>query len=76
MAKLGGYMVPELHREREESALNLAELTKFIDGGEMITEKRKRVSKSLFHIHFCGANTIFISSDFFFPFMLFSAASS
>ena len=70
MAKLGGYMVPELRREREASALNLAELTEFIDGGEMITEKRKRVSKSLFHVHLRAANTIF------FPFMLFSAASS
>ena len=62
MAKLGGYMVPELRREREASALNLAELTEFIDGGEIITEKVKRVSKSLFHVHFCAANTIFFFS--------------
>ena len=47
MAKLSGYMVPELRREREASALNLTELTEFIDGGEMITEKRKRVCESL-----------------------------
>jgi hypothetical protein len=46
MAKLGGYMVPELRREREASALNIPELTEFIDGGEMITEKRKRASES------------------------------
>ena len=59
MAKLGGYMVPELRREREASALNLAELTEFIDGGEMITEKIKRVSKSLFQFMCC-------QHDFFF----------
>ena len=50
MAKLSGYMVPELRREREASALNLAELTEFIDGGEMITEKRKRICESPFHV--------------------------
>lgn len=66
MAKLGGYMVPELRREREASSLNIPELTEFIDGGEMITEKRKRLSKSLFHVHYYVTNT---------PFVLFSAAS-
>ena len=50
MAKLGGYMVPELRREREASALNLQELTEFIDGGEMITEKRKKVCESFSHM--------------------------
>ena len=50
MAKLGGYMVPELRREREASSLNLPELTEFIDGGEIITEKRKEVCKSSFLI--------------------------
>lgn len=50
MAKLSGYMVPELRREREASALNLTELTEFIDGGEMITEKRKKMCESLYHV--------------------------
>ena len=68
MAKLGGYMVPELRREREASALNLTELTEFIDGGEMITEKRKKVCESLFHVKYiCCQNYIpfilWISSD-------------
>ena len=43
-------MVPELRREREASALNLAELTEFIDGGEVITEKRKKICESPFHV--------------------------
>ena len=38
-------MVPELRREREESALNLQELTEFIDGGELVTEKKKKICK-------------------------------
>ena len=50
MAKLGSYMVPELRREREASVLNLQELTEFIDGGEMITEKRKRACESFLFI--------------------------
>ena len=39
----GGFMVPELRRERERSALNLPELTHFIDGGEFISEMRRKV---------------------------------
>ena len=65
MAKLGGYMVPELRREREASALNLTELTEFIDGGEMITEKRKRVCESLVHVisSSCCQHLFFKSPD-------------
>ena len=38
-----GFMVPELRRERERSTLNLPELTQFVDGGEFISEKRRRI---------------------------------
>lgn len=36
-------MAPELRRERERSTLNLPELTHFNDGGEYITEMRRKV---------------------------------
>ena len=39
----GGFMAPELRRERERSTLNLPELTHFNDGGEYITEMRRKV---------------------------------
>ena len=39
------YMVEELKRERERSKLNLEELTNLLDGGEMFTAKRRRMSK-------------------------------
>ena len=39
------FMVEELKRERERSKLNLEELTNLLDGGEMFTEKRRRMSK-------------------------------
>lgn len=38
-------MAPELRREREASKLDIPEMTAFIDGGEMISEKRKRMCK-------------------------------
>lgn len=41
------YVVPELRREREASALNLQELTEFIYGGEMIAETRKKISNKI-----------------------------
>ena len=40
-----GYMVEELRKERERSKLNLEELTNLLDGGEMFTAKRRRMSK-------------------------------
>lgn len=43
--KMSGYMAPELRREREASKLDLPELTTFVDGGEMITENRRRMCK-------------------------------
>ena len=38
-------MVAELRKERDGSKLNLLELTNFIDGGEAMTEKRRKMSK-------------------------------
>ena len=40
-----GYVVEELRKERERSKLNLEELTNLLDGGEMFTAKRRRMSK-------------------------------
>ena len=58
MAGAGKEMAPELRREREASKLDLPELTTFIDGGEMITEVRKRMGKLerrrwVWHLEFC-----------------------
>ena len=39
------FMVEELRREREQSSLNVEELTHFIDGSEFITEKKRRICK-------------------------------
>ena len=44
-AKEKGFMVPELRREREASRLDLPELTRFMDGGDMFTEKKSRMRK-------------------------------
>ena len=38
-----GFMVEELRVERERSKLYLEELTNLINGGEMFTEKRRRM---------------------------------
>lgn len=38
-------VAPELRRERERSALDVEELTNFMDGGEFITEKRRAMCK-------------------------------
>ena len=43
----GGFMVPELRRERERSALNLPELTHFIDGGEFVSKKRRKLCECI-----------------------------
>lgn len=43
--KASGFMAPELRREREASKLDLPELITFVDGGEMITQARKRMGK-------------------------------
>ncbi len=40
-------MVEELRREREASSLNIPELTTFIDGGEMFSERRKNLCKPI-----------------------------
>lgn len=39
----GTFMVPELRAEREASALDLRELSAFVDGGEFMTERKKRM---------------------------------
>lgn len=38
-----GFMVEELRVERERSKLDLEQLTNLVDGGEMFTEKRRRM---------------------------------
>ena len=45
--KTSGFMVEELRKEREASALSLPELTEFIDGGEYPSQIRKRTCKLL-----------------------------
>lgn len=39
------FMVEELRRERERSSLDLEELTQFLDGGAIITEKKRAMCK-------------------------------
>ena len=46
-SKESGFMAPELSREREASKLDIQEITIFIDGGEMVSEKRKSMCMSL-----------------------------
>ena len=46
MAASANFMVPELRREREESKLDLLELTFYLDGGEELTKTRKYVGMS------------------------------
>ena len=41
--KKSDFMVEELRVERERSKLDLEQLTNLIDGGEMFTEKRRRM---------------------------------
>ena len=48
MAAARKFMVPELRREREKSSLDLKELSVFLDGGEFISETRKRMCKCPF----------------------------
>ena len=63
MADLGKkvYMVEELRKERERSKLNLEELTNLLDGGEMFTEKRRRMSKEDINSNFHYIMSIFYS---------------
>ncbi len=65
-AALDGFMVPELRREREASKLDIKELTTFIDGGEMVAEKRKKMCKSgskLCAWCGCGYTGLYLFSD-------------
>lgn len=41
----GAFMVEELRRERQASALNLPGLKNFIDGGEFTSQVRKNICK-------------------------------
>ncbi len=43
LKKTEGFMVEELRREREASSLNISELTTFVDGGEMLSDRRKQL---------------------------------
>lgn len=45
MAASANFMVAELRKEREGSKLNIQELTHFVDGGEALTEKRRKMGK-------------------------------
>jgi len=40
------YVALELEKERSSSKINLPELTRWIDGGQELTEKRRKISKS------------------------------
>lgn len=44
-SKNNGFMVEELRREREASSLNISEVTAFLYGGEIFSEKRKKICK-------------------------------
>ena len=44
--------VPELRVERERSRLDLEQLTNFLDGGEMFTERRRELGKPLNTVNF------------------------
>ena len=46
-SKETGFMVPELRREREASKLDIPELTTFVDGGEMISDARRRMCECI-----------------------------
>lgn len=39
------FVVPELRRERDASKLDLPELTLYLDGGEMMGQVRRKISK-------------------------------
>lgn len=56
-------MVPELRREREASKLDIPELTSYIDGGEMVTERRRKMCESSCVACMCGRGIEFLMSD-------------
>ena len=41
-----GWMAEELRREREASSLDLEELTNFLDGNEIMTERRREICET------------------------------
>ena len=43
-ARENGFMAKELRIERERSKLNIEELTLLLDGGEMLSERKKKMS--------------------------------
>ncbi|XP_064382738.1 peroxisomal acyl-coenzyme A oxidase 1-like isoform X2 [Halichondria panicea] len=64
MAAAKRFMVEELRREREASSLNISELTTFVDGGEMFSEKRRGTyPKVIEDPVFSMANSYFMSRE-------------
>jgi len=49
--KAKGFMVEELRREREASSLDILELTNFVEGGEVFSEKKRTICKSQYISH-------------------------
>ena len=47
MAASANFMVADLRKERDGSRVSIPELTNLIDGGEGMTEKRRKISKCL-----------------------------
>ncbi len=47
MAESKAWMVDELRKERDRSSLDLPGLTSFLDGGEFVTEKRRKICNNL-----------------------------
>lgn len=61
-----GFMVKELRVERERSKLSIEPLTKLLDGGEIVTEIRRSMSKIDYNIKKSKVNKemLFISPSF------------
>ena len=45
VVKESEYMAKELRVERERSKLNINQLTQLLDGGEIVTERRRKMGK-------------------------------
>ena len=59
-------MAPELRVERERSSLVLEELTNLLDGGSVMTEKRRRMSENLICHFSLSASLPFLAHLFLF----------
>ena len=58
------YMAPELRVERERSSLVLEELTNLLDGGSVMTEKRRRMSENCLEFNIAFATTVSLPLSF------------